>query len=180
MQQAAFGYFSKNVQMNLSESMLEELKHESLGTRRILTAIPAEQLGWQPDQKSMTLGRLAAHIAEIPGWLQHTINQDELDFATADFAPTPLEDVAALMKAFEDNLAKGLAALHGASDEKMLGLWRLRNGEQVFFQMPRVGVVRGMILNHMVHHRGQLSVYLRLLQVPVPGMYGPSADEMPD
>ncbi len=165
--------------MNLSESMLEELKHESLGTRILLTAIPADKLGWQPHEKSMTLGRLAAHIAEIPGWLQHTIKQDELDFATADFMPTPLEDAAALMNAFEDNLAKGIAALTGASDETMLGLWRLRNGDQLFFQMSRVGVVRGMILNHTVHHRGQLSVYLRLLNVPVPGMYGPSADEMP-
>lgn len=163
--------------MTLSPPLLEELIHESLGTRKILQAIPADKLGFQPHLKSMTLGRLAAHIAEIPGWLHHTILQDELDFATADFTPQPLDDLSALLNAFEENLAKGAAALRTASDENLEGIWRLRHGEQIFLQMPRVGVVRGLVLNHVVHHRGQLSVYLRLLDVPVPGMYGPSADE---
>lgn len=164
--------------MSLSETLLEELQHESLGTRRILSRVPADKLGWQPHEKSMTLGRLAAHIAEIPGWLFETIKQEELDFATADFTPTPLDDKDALMQAFEKNLAKGLSALQGVDNDSMLQTWTLRHGEHIIFRMPRIGVVRGMVLNHMVHHRGQLSVYLRLLNIPVPGMYGPSADEM--
>ncbi len=165
--------------MTLSPPLYEELKHESMGTRAMLAAVPANNLGWQPHEKSMTLGRLAAHVAEIPGWLFDTIKKDELDFEKAEYKPIPLDDKNALLEAFEENLEKGLNALHNASDEKMMETWTLRNGPQVYFQMPRVGVVRGMVLNHMVHHRGQLSVYLRLLNIPVPGMYGPSADEMP-
>jgi uncharacterized damage-inducible protein DinB len=164
--------------MTLAESLLEELKHEALGTGRILERVPTDKLGWQPHEKSMTLGRLAAHVAEIPGWLHETIKQDELDFEKADFAPTPLDDTAALMNAFEESLNKGINALKDATDENILGLWRLRNGPQILMQMPRIGVIRGMVLNHLVHHRGQLSVYLRMLDVPVPGMYGPSADDV--
>lgn len=164
--------------MILSEPLLNELIHEAQGTRKMLEVVPTDKLGWQPHEKSMTIGRLAAHIAEIPGWLFETIKKDELDFANADYNSTPLEDTAALLNAFDENINKGIEALTGASDEKMLKLWTLRNGEQVYFQMPRIGVVRTMVLNHVVHHRGQLSVYLRLLNIPVPGMYGPSADEM--
>lgn len=163
--------------MNLSEPLFEELKHESHSTRKILERIPADKLGWQPHEKSMTLGRLAAHIAEIPGWLHDVIRQDELDFATANFKPIPLDDKTALLNAFEETLAKGLDALKEATDENLFGTWKLRHGPQVFLQMQRIGVVRGLVLNHLVHHRGQLSVYLRLLNVSVPGMYGPSADE---
>lgn len=163
--------------MKLSELLLEELQHEALGTRKILERVPDEKLGWQPHQKSMTIGRLAAHIAEIPGWLHETIMQDELDFATANFNSTPLDNTTALLQAFEENLAKGVNALKDANDETINDIWTLRNGSQVFLQMPRIGVIRGLVLNHVVHHRGQLSVYLRLLGIPVPGLYGPSADE---
>ena len=163
--------------MTLAEPLIEELQHESLGTRKILERIPADKLGWQPHTRSMTLGRLAAHIAEIPGWLHETIRQDELDFAITNFTPFPLDNKDLLMSAFEAALNKGMDALKHASDENLMAIWRLRNGPHVFLQMPRIGIVRGLILNHVVHHRGQLSVYLRLLDLQVPGLYGPSADE---
>lgn len=164
--------------MLLNEPLVEELMHEAAGTRKMLELIPYEKLGWQPHIKSMTLGRLGAHIAEIPGWLVQTIKQDELDFATANFMPQPLEEPGAVMNAFDENMEKGLAALSEATDENLTGAWTLRNGGEIFLRMQRIGVVRGMVLNHIVHHRGQLSVYLRLLDIPVPGMYGPSADDM--
>ena len=164
--------------MNLAEPLLEELKHEALGTRRMLEQVPFDKLGWQPHEKSMTLGRLAAHICEIPGWLHETILQDELDFATANFTAQPLEEEGALLQAFDENLQKGIAALQQATNENLQAPWTLRQGDEIFLRMARIGVVRGLVLNHVVHHRGQLSVYLRMLNVRVPGMYGPSADEM--
>lgn len=164
--------------MNLAEPLLEELIHEAGGTRKMLEKLPFEKLGWQPHEKSMTLGRLAAHISEIPGWLHETIMQDELDFSKMDSTPKPLETAADLMNAFDENMQKGVDALQQATDENLLGVWTLKNEDEVFFKMQRIGVVRGLVLNHVVHHRGQLSVYLRLLGIPVPGMYGPSADDM--
>ncbi len=164
--------------MSLKDALIEEFLHEAEGTRKMIEKIPYEKLGWQPHQKSMTLGRLAAHIAEIPGWLHETIMQEELDFSTGDYSPKPLNEPGALLSVFDDNVGKGLAAFKHATDENLMGIWTLRNGPEIFFKMPRIGVVRGLVLNHVVHHRGQLSVYLRLLNIPVPGMYGPSADEI--
>ncbi len=164
--------------MLLNEPLVEELMHEAAGTHKMLELIPYEKLGWQPHEKSMTLGRLGAHIAEIPGWLVQTIKQEELDFATADLTPQPLEEPGAILQVFNENMQKGLDALHAATDENLTSAWTLRHGDEVLLRMQRIGVVRGMVLNHIVHHRGQLSVYLRLLDIPVPGMYGPSADDM--
>ncbi len=164
--------------MSLVQPLIAELQHEADGTRAMLQKVPFEKLGWQPHEKSMTLGRLAAHICEIPGWLHETILADELDFSKMDYTPKPLDGAADLMNVFDENMQKGLHALSQATDEGLLTQWTLRNGDEIFFRMHRIGVVRGMVLNHIVHHRGQLSVYLRLLNIPVPGMYGPSADEM--
>ena len=164
--------------MHLNEPLVEELMHEAGGTHKMLELIPHEKLGWQPHEKSMTLGRLGAHIAEIPGWLVQTIKQEELDFATADLTPQPLEEPGAILKVFNENMQKGLDALAGATDENLNSVWTLRHGDEILLRMQRIGVVRGMVLTHIVHHRGQLSVYLRLLDIPVPGMYGPSADDM--
>ena len=154
--------------MLLNEPLIEELMHEAAGTHKMLELIPHEKLGWQPHEKSMTLGRLGAHIAEIPGWLVQTIKQEELDFATADFTPQPLEEPGAILKVFNENMQKGLDALHGATDEILTGVWTLRQGDEILLRMQRIGVVRGMVLNHIVHHRGQLSVYLRLLDALEP------------
>lgn len=164
--------------MQLNEPLIEELVHEAAGTRKMLDMVPYEKLGWQPHEKSMTLGRLAAHIAEIPGWLIQTLKQDELDFSSADFTPQPLDEPDAILKVFNANMEEGLDALKNATDEILNSAWTLRNGEQIILRMQRIGVVRGLVLNHIIHHRGQLSVYLRLLDIPVPGMYGPSADDM--
>ena len=163
--------------MNLNQPLLNELKHEATNTRKILESVPAEHLGWKPHPKSMTLGRLASHVAELSDWLTYTINADELDLASLDYTPTELTDTQTLFKIFDESLARGTAALQNASDETLMSNWTLRTGDHVMFTLPKIVVVRNMVLNHIVHHRGQLSVFLRLLDVPVPGMYGPSYDE---
>ncbi len=163
--------------MNLNEPLLRQLKHEAEGTRKMLERAPAEHYNWKPHEKSMTLGGLAAHIAEINGWLNATVEADELDFEKLNYKPKVFEDAMALLKFYDDTLAKGLLALQTASDENLRGDWKLRNGERIFFTMPRVAVIRTMVLSHTIHHRGQLSVYLRMLNVPLPGLYGPTADE---
>lgn len=164
--------------MNVNEPLLSELKHEAASTRKMLERVPAESFSWKPHEKSMTLMQLAAHVARLTNWLTITINADEFDITTPDNKPKVFSDTAGLLQAFEDNLAEGAAALQSASNESLREKWRLRNGEHIIFEMPRIAVVRHLVFNHIVHHRGQLSVYLRLLNVPVPGMYGPSADEM--
>jgi len=164
--------------MNLNEPLLAELKHEAASTRKMLERVPAESFGWKPHEKSMALMQLAGHVARITTWLPIITNDHEFDASKRDNKPKAFTDTASLLYEFEDNLAEGTAALQLASDENLREKWRLRNREHVIFEMRRIAVVRHMVLNHIVHHRGQLSVYLRLLNVPVPGMYGPSADEM--
>ncbi len=164
--------------MNLNEPLLAELKHEAASTRKMLERVPAESFGWKPHEKSMALMHLAGHVARITNWLPIIINDPQFDISKRDNKPKVFTDTAGLLYDFEDSLAEGTAALQSASNENLMEKWRLRNGEHIIFEMPRAAVVRNMVLNHTVHHRGQLSVYLRLLNVPVPGMYGPSADEM--
>lgn len=164
--------------MNLSQPLLNELYHEAENTRRYLQIVPAEAFGWKPHERSMDLGTLSKHIAELPGWLHYTINAEELDFSNMDYTPPVIADNASLLKVFKDNLEMGRKSLESASDENLRGNWRLRNGDHVIFEMPRIAVVRNMVFNHFIHHRGQLSVYLRLLDIKLPGIYGPSADEM--
>ncbi len=170
--------FTQIVPMTEAQIILEELTHEAMGTQRILRLIPEDKLGWLPHEKSMTLGRLAAHIAELPSWLTHILTKPELDLAMLDYTPVPMEEPGGLISVFDDNMNKGVHALQGVTNEFLNQGWTLRNGNEVIFKMARAGVIRGMVLNHIVHHRGQLTVYLRLLNLPVPGMYGPSADEM--
>ncbi len=164
--------------MNLNEPILAELKHEAASTRKMLERVPAESFGWKPHEKSMALMQLAGHVASVTLWLPIIINDLEFDISKRDNKSTVFTDTAGLLQDFEESLAKATTALQSASNEKLMEKWRLRNGEHVIFEMPRVAAIRNMVLNHIVHHRGQLSVYLRLLNLPVPGMYGPSADEM--
>lgn len=159
--------------------MLAELAQESATTRRMLERVPAAHIHWQPHAKSMTLGRLATHVADLPSWMTMTLKTTRLDLAETEWKPMVFNTSEELLAHFEEVLAEATTALQDATDEDLFVPWTMRQGEQVFFTMPRIQVIRSMVLNHIVHHRGQLSVYLRLLDVPVPGSYGPSADESP-
>ena len=163
--------------MTLGKSLAAELKAEAATTRKLLERVPQEQFGWKPHEKSMSLGRLAGHVAELPTLLSVALTQDELDFASGAFKAFAPESTSDLVETFDKNVADAIELLSKQPDEPMADKWRLRSGEHVIFEMPRISFVRAVGLNHWIHHRGQLSVYLRLLDVPVPSIYGPSADE---
>jgi uncharacterized damage-inducible protein DinB len=161
----------------LATAFLSELENEAKITRTCLERIPAEKFHWAPHEKSMPMGRLASHVAEMFGWTETACKADVLDFSTFDYKPFEPHTTEELVKFFDDHVAKARAVLAETSDDTMMTEWTMRNGETVYFKMPKVAVVRGIILNHIIHHRGQLSVYLRLNDIPVPSIYGPSADE---
>ncbi|MFL5808562.1 MAG: DinB family protein [Flavisolibacter sp.] len=161
-----------------SESIIKELEHEAAQTRKMLQRVPMDQKDWKPHEKSMTLGRLATHVAELPRWITMTLNSEELDLLKPNWKtnkPTTTDELVAL---HDDSTREAVEALRNATDETMMNKWSLRRGDAVFFTMPRLSVIRTMSMNHILHHRGQLSVFLRLLNIPVPGMYGPSADDV--
>lgn len=163
--------------MAVNQPLLDELEREAKTTKKLLEKVPTERLDWKPHEKSYSIGALAGHIAEIAGWLDLMLNADELDFATMNYTPPAIKENADIMKLFEENQANGKSVLQNATDEKFEGNWRMRQGEQIFFELPRTQVIRTWVFNHIVHHRAQLGVYLRLLNIPVPGTYGPSADD---
>lgn len=163
--------------MNLGQSIAEELKREAVATRKMLERVPADSFAWQPHEKSMILGQLASHVADVTGWIPPIVTQEELDFAKSDFKPARLTTPNELVEHFDESLDAALGFLHTASDEHLRQSWRLRKGEHLILEMPRADVIRTMVLSHLIHHRGQLSVYLRLKNVPLPPVYGPSADE---
>lgn len=162
--------------MGISEGFIVELQREAATTRKILERIPAEKFDWKPHEKSMTMQRLATHVADMFNWLPMTLATDELDFAKGYDQPKP-ETTEELVALFDKNVAAGEKSLREMDESGYLKPWTLRNGEQVLLQMPKIGVLRGMVLNHIIHHRGQLSIYLRMNDIPVPALYGPSADE---
>ena len=162
--------------MALKDALIAEIKHEAAATRRIMQAVPEDKFDWKPHEKSMTAGRLAAHIAEIPVWVNRSLEAVEFDFATASTQRNTYVGRAALLEVFEQRLAAALAVLENASDDALNEKYTVRRGPQTMFELPRKVLIRNFALNHQVHHRGQLSVYLRLLDIAVPGMYGPSAD----
>lgn len=161
----------------LSQSLIPELQHETASTRKMLERVPFDQWDWKPHDKTMTLGRLASHIATLPEWMTVTINTDELNFAKGDYKPPVPDSKEILLQIFEETSSKALQTLQGASDENLMGQWSLKNGDHTIFTLPRIATLRSFVMNHIIHHRGQLSVYLRLLGISVPGMYGPSADQ---
>ena len=164
----------------IAQGMLTEFDQEMEATRGVLANVPEQKLGWQPHDKSMTLGRLAAHVADIPGWTEQTLNQDELDVAppgSEGYTPPETETVAKLLQTFDANVKQARKILASTSDQKFLKPWTFKKGGQSLFTAPRVGVMRRFIMNHMIHHRAILTVYLRLNDIPVPALYGPSADE---
>ncbi len=162
--------------MAYTDALLPEFDHEMGTTRRLLERVPDEHLGWKPHDRSMSLGRLATHLAEIPQWGERILGHDELNF-TGSYQPRIEQSRAAILAIFDEAVAQARKTLAAKSDPELMVPWTLKREGKPVFSMPKVVVIRSMLLNHMVHHRGQLSVYLRLKDVPVPAMYGPSADE---
>ena len=163
--------------MSLSDALIAELQQEATTTRKCLERIPETTFDWKPHEKSMSMSRLATHVAEMVSWAKETVEKSEMDFATQEYKPFEPKTTAELVEYFDESLAGATEAIKNTSDEAMMENWKLRNGEEIYFDMPRIQVLRGMVFNHIVHHRGQLSVYLRLNDIPVPALYGPSADE---
>jgi uncharacterized damage-inducible protein DinB len=164
--------------MSIAEGLLPEFDRETGITRRLLERIPDGQFAWKPHEKSMTLGRLAEHLAELPGWAKVAIDQSGIDMATPrppEYVPPPTR--AAVLEMFDKNVAGARAALTRKSDAELMAPWTLKAQGKEVFTMPKAIVLRSFVMNHLIHHRGQMSVYLRLQNVPVPSMYGPSADE---
>lgn len=148
-------------------------------TRRVLERVPGDALAWKPHEKSYSLGGLAAHLAQLPHWGPDIVERSEYDFATAGPAAEPPATPEGLLASFDTHVADARRALEARSDAEFEAPWVLKRGGHVLWSMPRIAAIRHLLIHHMVHHRGQLTVYLRLRNVPLPPLYGPSADERP-
>ena len=164
--------------MAIVDALLPEFDHEMTVTRKLLERVPEERFGWKPHEKSYTLGQLAQHVATLPMWGLITINQSELDLGGGQQLPA-VTDRAALLALFDGHVAGTRSALTGKSDAELMAPWTLKSGGKTLFSMPKAAVWRSFVMSHLIHHRGQLSVYLRIQNVALPSMYGPSADENP-
>lgn len=166
--------------MSVIQMLLQEFDQEAATTRKCLERVPAGRGSYKPHSKSMPLGRLAGHIVEIPGWVAITLQRDEFDVAPVDgpkHEALELDAPAAILEQFDRNAAGARAALAAAAEAELSRPWSLKSGGQIAFTLPKGAVLRNFVLNHLVHHRAQLALYLRLNDVPVPSIYGPSADE---
>lgn len=161
----------------IAQSILPEFDHEFATLRKILERVPEDKPDFKPHPKSMEMAKLAGHLAEIPTWMSATLEADELDFATMDYKPLVMTSRQDLLDSFDKNVVVARASLAAATDQTMMSNWTLRTGDQVHMTMPKVAVVRGFVMSHMIHHRAQLGVYLRMNDVDLPGTYGPSADD---
>lgn len=162
--------------MTMADAMAMELEQEAKTTRKLLERLKEETFDWKPHEKSMTMGRLASHVVESLEWAEPVLQREELDLP-AKHEPWIANSRSELIERFDTNVRASVAALRGYPDDNLMQSWTLRSGETVYFTMPRAAVVRSFVLNHLIHHRGQLSVYIRLHDIPVPAIYGPSADE---
>jgi uncharacterized damage-inducible protein DinB len=166
--------------MAIAQTLLPEFEHEMAGLRRVIERIPADRMDFRPHPKSFNLHDLANHLATVPGWTVSTMKETELDFGlpeTQAKQPKPSTTVEGLLRTLDVGVEAALAALTQASDEDFKVMWTLKNKGEVILSMPRIAVYRGFVMNHLIHHRAQLGVYLRLLDLPLPALYGPSADE---
>jgi uncharacterized damage-inducible protein DinB len=165
--------------MALKDALLPEFDHEMATTRRLLERVPDPDFGWKPHDRSMTLGRLAAHIANIPYWCSLMLESTvfDLDSLPPDGQRPLAESASAIVKEFDAKVGAARGKLAAAIDAELLTPWTLKKGGQEVFTMPRISALRSFVMNHIIHHRGQLSVYLRLKNVPLPSIYGPTADE---
>lgn len=162
----------------LNQPLIGEFTHEASQTKKLLEKVPADKFDWKPHGRSMSLGRLASHVANTPNWMKIALTTDEFDFSKGTYKEDKAETEQELLDIFQNKYEGALKALQNASDETLKQTWTFRSGEHVIFSLPRIAAIRTLAMNHWIHHRGQLSVYLRLLDIPIPGMYGPSADEM--
>jgi uncharacterized damage-inducible protein DinB len=163
--------------MAMIDHLKAELEHEAALTTQVLQRTPDRRFDWQPHPKSMTLGRLACHIAETPGWMAGILDEDELRIGPESYKPFVAASTEDLVKTFQGNVSQALESMIGRSDEHLGKTWRMVWDGQVAVEQPRFVVVRTFVLSHLIHHRGQFTVYLRLNDVPLPAIYGPSADE---
>ena len=164
--------------MPVIDGMLQELDQEAATTRRVLERVPDEHLAWRPHEKARTLGELAMHVATVPGAVAKLV-ATQSPVQAPQFRDPQLQSASELVPTLDDSIAKAKNALSGMSDADLMSTWRMMLGERELFAIPRLAMLRTVMLNHWYHHRGQLSVYLRQLDVPIPSIYGPSADENP-
>jgi uncharacterized damage-inducible protein DinB len=166
--------------VTIAEELLPEFDTEMASTRRVLERLPEDRFGWRPHPRSWTLAELATHVGNLVSWTVHTLGRDELDAMPVDAPPpraTLITSREGLLATFDENVKASHAALAAADDAHMLGPWTLKAGGRTLFTRPRRAVLRSFVLNHLIHHRAQLTVYLRLLEVPLPSIYGPTADD---
>jgi uncharacterized damage-inducible protein DinB len=167
--------------MLIRDTLLPEFDHETANTRKVLERVPEDKLTWKPHPKSWTMAALAGHLANIPGWVPYTLGGDGIDIADPN-GPKPDPDPKSrkeLLERFDKNVAAARAALAAAENDVFMQPWSLKSGGKAVFTMPKAAVLRSFVFSHAIHHRAQLGVYLRLNDVPVPAIYGPSADENP-
>lgn len=163
--------------MNMIVPFLMEFQHETGSTRKLLERLPDEHFDWTPHEKSMPLGTLASHVAELVVWARPTVEQDELALDPATYQPWKGKSIAEIVAKFDENVADALSVLSGQTDEHLMQPWTMKVGGTAVFTLPRIAVLRSFCLNHQIHHRGQLTVYARLKGVALPQIYGPTADE---
>jgi uncharacterized damage-inducible protein DinB len=163
----------------ITDPMLNESRQEGATTKRVLERVPEQKLSWKPHAKSMTLGQLASHIANVPGSVARILQQDSFDVSQGNFVPPQPKSKQEVLTTFEQSVRDAKQCLQSMTDDRARANWRLLRGERELMSLPRVGFARSIMMNHWYHHRGQLSVYLRLLDVPLPVIYRPSADENP-
>lgn len=162
--------------MEIIPLLLKEMEQEAATTRKMLKLVPDDKFDWKPHPKSMTMKQLSTHLAELPSWVAMGLSTEGLDFAAAPYEPTEVGSNSELLDIFENSLASGKQALTAAKEEDLLPKWTLRNGEHILSVMTKYEVIRHAY-SQTTHHRAQLGVFLRLLDIPIPGSYGPSADE---
>lgn len=165
--------------MSIAQNLLSEFDHEMATTRALLERVPDEDASWRPHPKSSTLGDLAVHIAGLPGLGIQVLESEEYDMNPPGgpaYSPPEFESTSALLDAFDSSVGAFREALEGVSDEEMMKVWTFKGGGETIMELPRAAILRTLLMNHLIHHRGQLSVYLRLRDVPLPSIYGPTAD----
>ncbi|HTZ31161.1 MAG TPA: DinB family protein [Methylomirabilota bacterium] len=163
--------------MAIAQGLLSEFDHEMATTRKMLERFPEDKVEWRPHDTCMTLGRLAGHVAELPSWTVPTITQDKLEMDPNNYTPNIITSRAGALKRFDETVSAARAAIAGASDETFMKPWTFVAGGKTVFTLPKIAVMRSFVLNHMIHHRGQLAAFYRIAGVPVPSLYGPSKDE---
>ncbi len=164
--------------MAIRDLLLPEFDQEMANTRKLLERVPEDDFAFRPHPKSMALGRLAGHVAELPGWVVPIAQSQMLELDPGTYKPYTPQSVKELLESFDNKVREARAALAGVTDEQFGVAWTLKFGGKTIFTLPRVAAYRAMVMSHMIHHRAQLGVYLRVTEVEIPGMYGPSADDV--